>query len=112
MQNINQPFQKGPPSAKVLEKLGEIETEMKQIGWWQSEPLKPEQYQFHAAFAMDTMSFSQWLQFVFIPKVKESAKANQFPAKSQVSAQAVREFDAIPAASRLITLLSEFDALF
>ncbi len=105
-------FQKGPSSAKVLEKLGEIETEMKQIGFWQSEPLPPEQYQFHTAFAMDTMSFSQWLQFVFIPKVKEAADANQFPAKSQVGAQAVREFDALPSASRLITLLCEFDALF
>lgn len=101
-----------PKAEKVLEKLGEIEAEMRQIGWWQNEPLKPEQYQFHTAFAMDTMSFSQWLQFVFIPKVKEAAKANQFPAKSQVGAQAVREFDTIPDASRLVTLLIEFDALF
>ena len=112
MNNINPSFHTGPSPEKVLQKLGEIETEMKQIGMWQSEPPSPEQYQFHQAFAMDTMSFSQWLQFVFVPKVKEAAKANQFPAKSQVSAQAVREFDAFPSADRLITLLSEFDALF
>jgi uncharacterized protein YqcC (DUF446 family) len=61
---------------------------------------------------MDTMSFTQWLQFVFIPKVKEAAKANQFPAKSQVGTQAVRELDTVPTASRLVTLLSEFDDLF
>jgi uncharacterized protein YqcC (DUF446 family) len=112
MQSIQQPFHKGPSAEKVLEKLSEIETEMKQIGLWQNEALMSEQYQFHQAFAMDTMSFSQWLQFVFIPKVKEAAKASQFPAKSQVGAQAVREFDTLPAASRLVTLLSEFDALF
>src|ERR1043165_6839605 len=112
MNNLKQPLQKGPSSAKVLEKLGEIETEMRQIGMWRSESLSPEQYQFHQAFAMDTMTFSQWLQFIFIPKVKEAAKANQFPTKSQVGAQAVREFDAIPAADRLVTLLSEFDDLF
>ena len=101
-----------PPPAKVLEKVSQIEAEMRQIGMWRAEPLNPEQYEFHSAFAMDTMTFSQWLQFVFIPKVKEAAKANQFPAKSQVSAQALREFDTLPAADRLITLLSEFDALF
>jgi uncharacterized protein YqcC (DUF446 family) len=112
MKNIKQSLQKGPSSAKVLEKVREIETEMQQIGLWQGEPLKPEQYQFHAAFAMDTMSFGQWLQFVFIPKVKEAAQASQFPAKSQVGTQAVREFDTLPAASNLVTLLCEFDALF
>src|SRR5215470_14142318 len=107
MNNIKRLFERGPSAEKVLEKLGQIETEMKQIGLWQSEPLQPEQYQFHAAFAMDTMSFSQWLQFVFIPKVKEAAKAKQFPAKSQVGAQAVREFDGLSTASHLVTLLSE-----
>ena len=112
MKNIKRLFQRGPSAKKVLEKLGEIETEMKGIGLWQSEPLTPEQYQFHAAFAMDTMSFSQWLQFIFIPKVKEAAKANQFPAKSQVGVQAVREYDTVPDASHLVTLLSEFDSLF
>ena len=112
MKAIKQLFQKGPSTEKVLEKLGEIEIEMKKVGMWQSEPLEPAQYQFHTAFAMDTMSFTQWVQFVFIPKVKEAAKAKQFPAKSQVGAQAVREFDTLPTASRLVTLLSEFDALF
>jgi uncharacterized protein YqcC (DUF446 family) len=112
MKNIKQSLQKGPSSAKVLEKVREIETEMQQIGLWQGEPLKPEQYQFHAAFAMDTMSFGQWLQFVFIPKVKEAAQASQFPAKSEVGAQAVREFDTLPSAAQLVTLLCEFDALF
>jgi len=109
MKNVNQSLQKGPSSAKVLEKVREIETEMQQIGLWQSEPLKPEQYQFHAAFAM---SFGQWLQFVFIPKVKEAVQASQFPTKSQVGVQAVREFDTLPAASHLVTLLCEFDSFF
>jgi hypothetical protein len=49
---------------------------------------------------------------VFIPKVKEAAQASQFPAKSQVGTQAVREFDPLPAAPHLVTLLCEFDALF
>ncbi len=96
----------------VLSQLARIEAELQGMGWWQSKPLQPEQYQFTRAFAMDTMSFSQWLQFIFIPRVKESAVEGKFPLKSQVAAQAVREFDGYPQATRLVALLAEFDELF
>ena len=101
-----------PNSAMVLAKVDQIEAELHNLNWWHSEPLKPEQFDFHAAFAMDTMTFSQWLQFIFIPKVRAAAEQNHFPLQSQVAAQAIREFDAFPEASQLITLLLEFDALF
>jgi len=92
--------------------IDEIEAEMKRSGLWQNEPLKPEQLNFRKAFAMDTMAFSQWLQFIFVPRVHEAIAANRFPSSSSVGGQAVREFDTVPNASRLTTLLSEFDALF
>lgn len=79
---------------------------------WQDQPLRPEQLNFTQAFAMDTMTFTQWLQFVFLPRVREAVAANQFPDSSSVGTQAVREFDGQPNADRLTTLLSEFDALF
>jgi len=103
------------PSAlqeRVASKLDEIEAEMKGAQLWQDAPLRPEQLEFKEAFAMDTMAFTQWLQFIFIPRVREAIESNQFPKGSQVGAQAVREFDTVPEASRLATLLSEFDALF
>jgi uncharacterized protein YqcC (DUF446 family) len=60
-----------PGYAIVQKKIDAIEAKMKRIGYWQSEPLDPGQYGFQRAFAMDTMTFSQWLQFIFIPRVKE-----------------------------------------
>jgi uncharacterized protein YqcC (DUF446 family) len=96
----------------VSDQVDEIEAEMQQCGLWQTQPLSPEQMRFTKAFGMDTMSFDQWLQFVFIPKVREAIATNSFPSSSQVGAQAVREFDTVPAASRLVTLLAQFDALF
>jgi len=89
-----------------------IEAEMRRIGFWQNQPLLPEQMEFTQAFAMDTMTFTQWLQFVFLPRVREAAASNQFPSNSSVGTQAVREFDGDPGAGDLVTLLSEFDALF
>jgi uncharacterized protein YqcC (DUF446 family) len=96
----------------VLSKLEQIETEMRRIELWQEQPLQAAQYDFRAAFAGDTMSFAQWLQFIFIPNVKRAAESGSFPASSQVSARAVREFDGMEQTSRLIELLSEFDTLF
>lgn len=101
-----------PSTQTVLSKLEQIEIEMRQIGFWQKNPLRAGQYDFRAAFGGDTMSFSQWLQFIFIPNVKRAAESGNFPSSSQVSVQAVREFDGIGETARLIELLSEFDALF
>ncbi len=101
-----------PKPEIVLAQLAGIQAELHHLGWWQLEPLGPEQYHFSKAFAMDTMSYSQWLQFIFIPRVKQAAAEGHFPPKSQVGAQAVREFDGLPEAAHLVHLLSEFDALF
>jgi uncharacterized protein YqcC (DUF446 family) len=92
---------------------GAIEAEMRRIGYWQAEPLKPEAYRFKQAFAADTMSFPQWLQFVFLPKVRDLAqKGGELPDGSMVGAYAVRELDTDPNADQLVSLLSEFDSLF
>jgi uncharacterized protein YqcC (DUF446 family) len=101
-----------PDKKTVVSKLEQIESEMHRIRLWQETPLEPEQYDFRAAFAGDTMTFAQWLQFIFVPNVKRAAASGTFPASSQVAAQAVREFDGVDEASPLIRLLSEFDALF
>lgn len=102
-----------PSHETVAEAIDRIETELKRIGYWREEPLPPEMYQFTQAFAMDTMPFSYWLQFIFIPRVRSIIEEKgQFPRASMVAAQAVREFDGVPETSELISALSDFDALF
>jgi uncharacterized protein YqcC (DUF446 family) len=96
----------------VATKLDEIEAEMHAIGLWQATPLSPDQLAFSAAFGADKMAFSQWLQFVFIPRVREAIATKRFPSSSAVGTQAIREFDTDPRAARLASLLNEFDALF
>ena len=97
----------------VLKKLTLIENEMKKINLWQKEPLKEEQYDFRAAFASDTMAYSQWLQFIFIPRVHQIIdEKGEFPSSSQVGTQAMREFDGVYEAQKLVELLNDFDDLF
>jgi len=99
--------------ARVTRSINEIEAEIKRIGYWSSEPLPESTYRFQAAFAMDTMTFVQWLQFVFIPRVRDIiAQHGTFPSQSMVGVQAMREFDGDEDASRLVSLLTEFDELF
>jgi uncharacterized protein YqcC (DUF446 family) len=100
------------PRERIHAKIAEIENEMKRIDYWQSDPLRPEQYEFRSAFARDTMAFSQWVQFIFIPRVKNMLETGEkFPPDSQNGAQAVREFDGDDRAQGLVALLSEFDEI-
>jgi uncharacterized protein YqcC (DUF446 family) len=104
---------RAPSHALVASKLAAIEAEMRRIGLWQGAPLDPAKYDFHAAFAMDTMAFTQWLEFVFIPRVRSIIDAKgEFPTSSMVGVQAYRELDGAPEASALVALLTDFDALF
>jgi uncharacterized protein YqcC (DUF446 family) len=99
------------PDPKVVKaRIDEIEAEMKRIGYWSSTPPAPEAYNFNRAFALDTMAFSQWLQFIFVPRVNQIIETGgAFPTRSQVGAQAVREFDGADEANHLVSLLSAFD---
>ena len=102
-----------PSYEEAGQRIDGIEAEMKRIGFWRDEPLPAEMYNFTQAFAMDTMPFSYWLQFIFIPRVRSIIEEQgDFPRGSQVGAQAVREFDGVWEASDLVSKLSAFDALF
>ncbi len=65
-----------PKSENVKKKLDEIESEMKHLGMWSKTPLPKEVFQDMGAFGMKTMSFDQWLQFVFVPNVRKLLKTN------------------------------------
>lgn len=90
-----------------------IEAEMRRIGMWTEEPPAPEAFEFREAFALDTMAYSQWLQWVFLPRVRSIiAERGEFPTSSMVGVQAVREFDGHWEANELVSLLGRFDGLF
>jgi len=105
-----------PPPNRYVEAaniIAEIEAEMKRIGYWRAEPLPRDAYDFHQAFAMESMTFSQWLQFILIPRVHQIIEQHgSFPANSMVAVQAIREFDGDENASQLVDLLGKFDRLF
>lgn len=97
---------------RVAEKIAAIKAEMKRIDLWQSDPLAPDLLQSPGAFGANTLTFSQWLQFVPIPNVhKIVAAKGQLPESSDVCIAAIRNFDGMDEADRLIDLLSELDRM-
>jgi uncharacterized protein YqcC (DUF446 family) len=109
MSKTSQAMQRAAEVAKII---ALIEDEMKRIGYWRQEALPEEAYDFRQAFAMDTMAFPQWLQFILLPRVHQIlAEHGEFPSESMVAAQAVREFDGDDTAAQLLSLLGSFDDL-
>lgn len=50
--------------------LIDIEAELRRIGCWDAEPPAPEALRSEQPFAIDTLNFAQWLQFIFIPRMQ------------------------------------------
>jgi uncharacterized protein YqcC (DUF446 family) len=98
---------------KCTRLLGEIELEMKREHVWQEAPLAPEKFIDMGPFGGNTMGFEQWLQFVFLPAVKEALAGEREPPKtSQVHIRAVREFDGQSDRDALVQLLCDFDETY
>ncbi len=85
---------------------------MQRLGVWQEAPLPEAAYAFELAFGADTMTYLQWLQFVFVPRVEALlAEGGPWPRSSAVGTQALREFDGWGEGAALVDLLCGFDAL-
>ncbi|SES70539.1 MULTISPECIES: YqcC family protein [Marinobacter] len=54
----------------VADRLLSIEAEMRRIGVWSSEPPCAEALASTQPFCIDTLAFTEWLQFVFLVRMK------------------------------------------
>ena len=97
--------------AAFAPQIDALEAEMKRIGWWEAQPPPPEKMQFRQAFGMDTLAFSQWLQWVFLPAARSMlAGERPLPPSSMVGVHAVRELDGDDAAQSVVSILIRIDA--
>lgn len=102
-----------PNTTVVAWMLNEIEADLKKLGFWSSEEMDPAIIQSaKAAFGMDVMPFTAWLQFVLLPNARRILATDQdWPQGSMVAVQATRELDGVEA-EELLDHLRKFDALF
>lgn len=57
--------------------LAQLESEIQGAGLWSSQQPTQQALQSALPFCCDTLHFHQWLQFIFIPKMRELMQNNQ-----------------------------------
>ena len=100
-----------PETLAVL--LEQIEEELKRLALWEERPPPAQAFQSPNPFCFDTMAVPQWLQWVFIPRMRETlALGVPLAAPCQVAPALELYFADIGAESgELVALLEQFDAL-
>lgn len=89
-----------------------IEQAMREGGYWHTEVPSPAAMASRTPFCADTLSFTQWLQFIFIPKMRDLLESGAaLPAHSGIAVMAEQKLDANPAREILLTQLRAFDTL-
>ncbi len=93
--------------------LIDIEAELRQLGLWQAEPPEHNALASQEPFCIDTLSFEQWLQFVFMVKLRQLLDAQQtLPSQCSIAPMAEEHFaKSGRKASGLIGILYQVDNL-
>lgn len=63
----------------VASLLIDIEAELRRLDQWQAQPPSPEALASTEPFCVDTLSFVEWLQFVFLPRMYVLLEREQLP---------------------------------
>ena len=97
----------------IAEQLLLIERELRLQGWWSETPPSEQALASQQPFCVDSMAFEQWLQWVFLPRMKQMLETEaQLPSVSGIRPMAEQVYSArVEQAAELIRALGEFDRL-
>ena len=103
---------------EISRKLDEIETEMKRIGYWETNPPAEAVARLADPASRSLLfygvSFEQYLQLVFLPDARQRVKERNLPSESNLGLMGMRQYDYhshVPEAQPLLGLLYAFDEL-
>lgn len=97
----------------IAECLLRIEQELRYLGEWRAEDPHPSALQSTRPFCIDTLEFTEWLQFVFIRRMKVLVeKGHELPGVSGMAPMAEEHFRGRDqSGDGLIRILAEMDRL-
>lgn len=97
----------------IADQLLLIERALRQAGWWTAQPPSEQALASVEPFCVDTLSFEEWLQWIFLPRMKlilENGLA--LPNASGILAMAEMVYASRPGQGiALMACLREFDLL-
>ncbi len=91
--------------------LIEIRGEMETIGLWQPEPPTPEALASTQPFCVDTLNFSEWVQWLLLPRLELMIKQQlPLPQNSEIQPMAEEVFKQLAEdTDRLLDLIGQLD---
>lgn len=93
--------------------LNSLETELRIQGRWEERPPSAQALRSTEPFAVDTLSFDQWLQWILLPRLNELL-VRQLPLPSECAIQPMAEEvygRDDPGGARIVLIVGEIDAL-
>lgn len=98
----------------MLARLDAIEAELRRLGLWSLEPPSAEALASQTPFAADTMPLQMWLQWIFLPRMRETIRMGRRPpAACNIHPYAAHCFVGHGLAARpLVAAIRDFDAAF
>jgi uncharacterized protein YqcC (DUF446 family) len=98
---------------QVAEVLMDVEKELRELQLWQFEMISEEALASTEPFAIDSMSFPQWLQFIFLPRLYALIEQQQeLPMHCSVAPMAEEYFSVLSLHSKpLVGHLQTIDEL-
>lgn len=75
--------------SQVASLLIDLEMELRRLQWWQAQRPSAEALASTVPFCVDTLSFDQWLQFVFLPTLQQMIELGMaLPSNCQITPMA------------------------
>lgn len=97
---------------KISSLLVKLEKILKNLKLWSNQPIDPVKLQSTEPFSIDTMDFHEWLQFVFIEKIRGMIILNiELPRNTAIAPMAEFVYKDDKEKIELIDLLREIDCL-
>ena len=94
----------------IADQLLLIERELRALGWWDEHAPSDEALASVEPFCVDTLDFSQWLQWIFLPRMKFILEQDMaLPNASGILQMAEMVYQGRTEALRLMALLKGFD---
>jgi len=98
---------------RIVDVLLELEAEMRALDLWEEAKPPARSLASQQPFCVDQLAFEQWLQWIFLPRMKDIIESNRpLPAQSGIyvyAEECLRHHGSRPA--HLLVLLKRFDEL-
>lgn len=106
-------MQEEPDYRQLADALQQLEEQLRKVDWWSGNAPDPRDLESPLPFCADTLAFEQWLQWLFLPRMRALLEGNlPLPGKSGLAPMGEMAWQEHPEeALQLLPLLRRIDRI-